>query len=56
MHLRGEFKKFNITRDESKEKNYRGKTKLAHIIQRDINLFTQQKMYGQWGSKRGGGK
>jgi hypothetical protein len=32
MHLRGEFKKFNITREESKEKKLQGeKTKLAHV-------------------------
>jgi hypothetical protein len=40
VHPRGESKKFNIARGESKEKKLQGeKTKLAHITG-GINLFT----------------
>jgi hypothetical protein len=42
VHLRGEPKKFNIARGESKGKKITGgKIKLAHIIG-SINLFTLQ--------------
>jgi hypothetical protein len=40
VHPRGEFKKFNIAKGESKEKKLQGeKKKLAHITD-GINLFT----------------
>jgi hypothetical protein len=45
VHPRGESKKFNIAKGESKEKkNYREKTELAHITG-VINLFTLELMY-----------
>jgi hypothetical protein len=44
VHPRGESKKFNITRGESKEKNYRGKNKMRPyyrgIIYLPLKKFT----------------